>query len=67
LPHVYSSLRAVLARGIIPKIGQKEEERRIKVLRVAFLLPLFFWGLREASPPAQYALAFIRFLSNISP
>ena len=23
---------------------------------MAFLLPLFFWGLREASPPAQYAL-----------
>jgi len=22
------------------------------------LLPLFFWGLREASSPAQYALAF---------
>jgi len=37
LPHVYSSLRAFLARGIIPKVGQKEEERRrIKVLRVAF-------------------------------
>jgi len=61
LPHVYSSLRAVLARGIIPKIGQKEEERRIKVLRVAILLPLFFSGLREASPPAQYALAFTPF------
>jgi len=24
----------------------------------AFLLPLFFWGLLEASPPAQYAPAF---------
>jgi hypothetical protein len=39
----------------------KEEEKK-KVLRA-----LFFSGLREASPPAQYALAFIRFLSNISP
>jgi len=22
------------------------------------IIPLFFWGLHEASPPAQYALAF---------
>jgi len=65
LPHVYSSLRAVLARGLIPKRGQKEEERRrIKVLRVAFFLPLFFSGLRrtegsKASPQAQYTLALL--------
>jgi hypothetical protein len=34
-------------------------------IQVAFLLPLFFSGLREASPPAQYALAFNRFYINI--
>jgi hypothetical protein len=58
LPHVYSSLRAVLARGLIPKVGQKEEERRrIKVLRVTIHQFILF-GLREEALQAQYALAF---------
>jgi hypothetical protein len=63
LPHVYSSLRIVLVRGFIRNMGKKNERRRIRIkaLRVAFLLPLFFWGLLEVSPPAQYTLAFIRF------
>jgi len=28
LPHVYSSLRAFLARGIIPKKGQKRRKKK---------------------------------------
>jgi len=44
LPYVYSSLRAVLAWGLIPKVGQKEERRRIKVLRVAFCYLYSFRG-----------------------
>jgi hypothetical protein len=47
LPHVYSSLRAVMARGFIPKKIFKEERRRNKILRVAFLLLLFFSDLRR--------------------
>jgi hypothetical protein len=41
-------------------------KKKNKSFKSGFLLPLFFWGLREASPPAQYALAFIRFLLVIS-
>jgi hypothetical protein len=56
-----------MARGLYSFYVLIIIRRRTKVLRVAFLLPLFFSGLREASPPAQYALAFIRFSQIIPP
>jgi hypothetical protein len=37
------------------------KEKKNKSFKSGFSLTLFFSGLREASPPAQYAPAFIRF------
>jgi len=42
-----------------PKINRQDSSRH--KIALALFLPLFFSGLREASPPAQYALAFIRY------
>jgi hypothetical protein len=47
-------------RDNISSIYEKKEKKN-KGFKSGFSLTLFFSGLREASPQAQYALAFIRF------
>jgi len=53
-PHLFVS-PCLPSTGIYSKKGSKRRRKEIrnKVLRMAFLLLLFFSGLREASPPTQ--------------
>jgi hypothetical protein len=56
-----------MARGVIRKMGNEEtKEGRMKNRKVDNVIPLFFSGLLEASPPAQYTLAFIPTLLYIN-